>query len=42
MTPPTGTSEKALEQLIVRHLVGSSEHPSVAANIAADAFGKNI
>ena len=32
MTPPTDTSEKALEQLIVRHLAGISEHPSVATN----------
>lgn len=29
---PTDTSEKALEQLIVRHLAGISEHPPVPAN----------
>ena len=26
---PTDTREKALEQLIVRHLAGISEHPNV-------------
>lgn len=29
---PTDTSEKGLEQLIVRHLAGISEHPAVAAD----------
>lgn len=29
---PTDTSEKALEQLIVRHLAGISEHASVPPN----------
>ena len=31
---PTDTSEKELERLIVRHLAGISEHPSVVANCA--------
>ena len=31
---PTDTSEKELERLIVRHLAGISEHPSVVANSA--------
>jgi type I restriction enzyme R subunit len=29
---PTGTTEKALERLIVRHLAGVSEHPAVTGN----------
>lgn len=29
---PTDTSERALEQLIVRHLAGISEHPVIAGN----------
>ena len=29
---PADTSERALERLIVRHLAGISEHPSVAVN----------
>ncbi len=32
--PPTDTSEKGLEALIVRHLAGISEHPPVPANTA--------
>ncbi len=36
MTRPTDTSEKALEQLIVRHLAGISEHPPVAPNTAQE------
>ncbi|TAM90829.1 MAG: type I restriction endonuclease subunit R [Candidimonas sp.] len=31
-TKPTDTSEKGLEQLIVRHLAGISEHPPTTAN----------
>ncbi len=33
----TDTSEKALEQLIVRHLAGISEHPPVTANTVSEA-----
>ncbi|MCL2523859.1 MAG: type I restriction endonuclease subunit R [Betaproteobacteria bacterium] len=33
---PTDTSEKALEQLIARHLTGIGEHPPVAANGAQE------
>ncbi|CDI02141.1 hypothetical protein BN873_250006 [Candidatus Competibacter denitrificans Run_A_D11] len=31
---PTDTSEKALEQRIVPHLAGISEHPDMASNTA--------
>ncbi len=33
---PTDTSEKALEQLIVRHLAGISEHPPATPNTALE------
>ena len=33
---PTDTSEKALEQLIVRYLAGISEHPPVTPNTAQE------
>lgn len=33
---PTDTSEKALEQLMVRFLAGISEHPPVLANVARE------